>query len=196
MIILSVHFDDTDMKIVGEQHIHSHYDHFDALDFIRESKQQRFNGNTAKAKALGSNIVSAFSYKAAPEELYNMAKEMGIEIDAQILLQIKILSVFSAEYCLNNYLPSPMLSTVAIGELYDVLMEISADFYEELSRSTAFSLYYMCAKENDSCMRKVGEQFAMLCGKKDEENYIQFGINQHKLNTEVYKKAIQGFAFV
>ena len=196
MIILSVHFDDTDMKIVGEQHPHSHYDHFDALDFIRETKLQRFNGNTAKAKALGSNIVSAFSYKAAPEELYNMAKEMGIEIDADILLQIKILSVFSAEYCLNNYLPSPMLSTVAVGELYDVLMDISADFYEELSRSTAFSLYYMCVKENDSSMRKVGEQFAMLCGKKDEENYIQFGINQHKLNTEVYKKAIQGFAFV
>ena len=193
---MSVHFDDTDMKIVGEQHPLGHYDHFDALDFIRETKQQRFNGNTAKAKALGSNIVSAFSYKAAPEELYNMANEMGIEIDAQILLQIKILSVFSAEYCLNNFLPSPMLSTVAVGELYDVLMEISADFYEELSRSTAFSLYYMCVKDSNSCSRKVGEQFAMHCGKKGEENFIQFGTKQHELNTEVYKKAIQGFAFV
>lgn len=193
---MSVHFDDTDMKIVGEQHPVSHYDHFDALDFIKETKLQRFNGNTAKAKTLGANIVSAFSYKAAPEELYHIAEEMGVEIDSQILLQIKILSVFSAEYCLNTYLPSPMLSTVAVGELYDVLMEISPDFYEELSRSTAFSLYYMCVKENDPGMRKVGEQFAMLCGKKGEENYIQFGTKQHQFNTEVYKKAIQGFAFV
>ena len=193
---MSVHFDDTDMKIVGEQQLLNHYDHFDALDFIRETKLQRFNGNTAKAKALGSNMVSAFSYKAAPEELYNMAKEMGIEIDTQLLLQIKILSVFSAEYCLNNFLPSPMLSTVAVGELYDVLMEISPDFYEELSRSTAFSLYYMCVKESDSGARKVGEQFAMLCGKKGDESFIEFGTKQHELNTEVYRKAIQGFAFV
>ena len=183
------------MKIVGELMPRAHYDHFDALDFIRETKLQRFNGNTAKAKTLGANIVSAFSYKAAPEELYNMAEEMGVEIDSQILLQIKILSVFSAESCLNSFLPSPMLSTVAVQALYDVLMEISADFYEELSRSTAFSLYYMCVKENSSVTRKVGEQFAMLCGKKDEENYIQFGMKQHELNTEVYKKAIQGFAF-
>lgn len=195
MIILSVHFDDTDMKIVGELKPRMNYDHFDALDFIRETKLQRFNGNTAKAKTLGANIVSAFSYKAAPDELYNMANEMGIEIDAQLLLQIKILSVFSAEYCLNNYLPSPMLSTVAVQELYDVLMEISPDFYDELSRSTAFSLYYMCAKQNSACARKIGEQFAMLCGKSGEEKYIQFGIKQHTLNTEVYKKAIQGFAF-
>ena len=194
MIKLSEHFDDADMKIVGEQP-RVHYDHFDALDFIRETKLQRFNGNTAKAKTLGVNIVSAFSYKAAPDELYSMAKEMGIEIDAQILLQIKILSVFSAENCLNNYLPSPMLSTVAVSALYDVLMDISADFYEELSRSTAFSLYYMCVKENNSGARRVGEQFAMLCGKQGEENYIQFGMKQHELNTEVYKKAIQGFAF-
>ncbi len=194
--MLGVYFDDADMKIVGEQHPHGYYEQFDALEIIQETKLQRFNGNTAKAKTLGANIVSAFSYKAAPDELYNMAQDMGIEMDAQILLQIKILSVFSAEYCLNNYLPSPMLSTVAVGELYDVLMEISADFYEELSRSTAFSLYYMCVKENDSSMRKVGEQFAMLCGKKGEENYILFGTKQHELNTEVYKKAIQGFAFV
>ena len=192
---MSVHFDDADMKIVGELKPRMQYDHFDALDFIRETKLQRFNGNTAKAKTLGANIVSAFSYKAAPDELYNMAKEMGIEIDDQLLLQIKILSVFSAEYCLNNYLPSPMLSTVAVQELYDVLMEISADFYDELSRSTAFSLYYMCVKQNDSSARKVGEQFAMLCGKSGDENYIQFGTKQHELNTEVYKKAIQGFAF-
>ena len=195
MIKLSMHFDDTDMKIVGEQQPRVHYDHFNALDFIRETKLQRFNGNTAKAKTLGANIVSAFSYKAAPEELYNMAKEMGVEINDQILMQIKILSVFSAEYCLNNFLPSPMLSTVAVQELYDVLMEISADFYDELSRSTAFSLYYMCVKQNGAGARSIGEQFAMLCGKNGEENYIQFGIKQHELNTEVYKKAIQGFAF-
>ena len=39
----------------------------------------------------------------------------------------------------------------------DVLMEISPDFYDELSRSTAFSLYYMCAKQNDTCIKKIGD---------------------------------------
>ena len=193
---LSIHHDDADMKIVGEFSSHSHHDHFDALEFIEETKKQRFNGNTAKAKVLGSNIVSAFSYKAAPEELYALADELGIKLDEEILLQAKILSVFSAEYCLNNFLPSPMLSSVAVGELYDVLLVVSPEFYEELSSSMAFSFYYLCVRESDGAPNKVGEQFAMLCGKKDDGRYIEFGKRCHEINIEVYKKAIQGFAFV
>ena len=193
---MSIHHDDADMKIVGEYRSHNHYDHFDALEFIEETKKQRFNGNTAKAKVLGSNIVSAFSYKAAPEELYALADELGIMIDEETLLQIKILSVFSAEYCLNNFLPSPMLSSVAVGELYDVLMTVSPSFYEELSSSMAFSFYYLCVRESEGTPCKVGEQFAMLCGEKNDTRYVEFGKRCHELNVEVYKKAIQGFAFV
>ena len=129
--------DDSDVKIAG-RNFEKKDDSFDALSLIEETKRQRFNGNTAKAKVLGANIVSAFSYKAAPEELRLLAGEYAVEMTGEVLLQLKILSVFSAEYCLKNFLPSPMLSSVAIGELYDVLDRVSPEFYNELSNSTAF----------------------------------------------------------
>lgn len=193
---MAIFNEDSDMKIVGSSQLKKE-DAFDVIQLINETKNQRFNGNSAKAKALGANIVSAFSYKAAPEELQLMAERCGVEITADVLLQIKILSVFSAEFCLDNYLPSAMLSTVAVSELYDVLEEVSPDFYEELSKSTAFSFYYLCLKNNDDSVDvRIGEQFAAACGKKDDKAFSELGTQLHNINVKVYKKAIQCFAFV
>lgn len=190
------HNEDSDMKIVGNSQIVKE-DVFDVIQLIEETKNQRFNGNSAKAKTLGANIVSAFSYKAAPDELVQLATEHEISITDEVLLQMKILSVFSAEYCLDNFLPSPMLSTVAVGELYDVLQELSPEFYEELSKSTAFSFYYLCLKNcNADVDRLIGEQFACACGKKGDEAFCSLGTDLHNINVKVYKKAIQGFHFV
>ncbi len=193
---MSIFNEDSDMKIAGASQLKKE-DVFDVIQLINETKNQRFNGNSAKAKALGANIVSAFSYRAAPDELEQLASKLGIEITEDILLQIKILSVFSAEYCLDNFLPSAMLSTVAVSELYDVLEDVSPDFYEELSKSTAFSFYYLCLKDNDGKTDiRIGEQFAASCGNKDDAALAEFGTQLHNINVKVYKKAIQCFAFV
>ena len=193
---MNIHNEDSDMKIVGSSHF-TKEDGFDVIQFVEETKLHRFNGNSAKAKALGANIVSAFSYKAATEELTALAKDYGIDITDSVLLQIKILTVFSAEYCIDNFLPSAMLSTVAVGELYDVLEEVSPELYNELSRSAAFSFYYLCLKggedKEDEC---IGAQFAATCGKKDDAALAAFGAQLHRINVQVFRKAIQGFRFV
>ncbi len=189
-------FEDSDMKIVGVQKSGKE-DTFDVIHLVEETKQQRFNGNHAKAKMLGANIVSAFSYKSASDELSQLIKEHGVQLSDELLLQIKILTVFSAELCLDSYLPSPMLSTVAVGELYDVLEDISPELYEELSRSTAFSFYYLCLeKEGSSKDACIGEQFAAMCGKKGDSSYASLGAEIHNINVKVFKKAIQSFRFV
>lgn len=193
---MSILNEDSDMKIVGSSHF-TKEEGFDVIQFVEETKLHRFNGNSAKAKALGSNIVSAFSYKAATEDLTALANEYGVIITDSVLLQIKILTVFSAEYCIDNFLPSAMLSTVAVGELYDVLQEVSPELYDELSKSTAFSFYYLCLKAgNDSEDKCIGAQFAASCGKKDDASLAAFGAELHRINVQVFKKAIQGFRFV
>ncbi len=108
--------------------------------------------------------------------------------------QIKILSVFSAECCLNSYLPSPMLASVAVGEMYDVLKNVSPELYGELSHSASFSFYYMAMQ--DKVPEGIGRQFAALCSAPGNENLVLLGGELHKLNCEVYKKAIRGYAFV
>lgn len=187
--------EDSDMKIVGSPHF-TKEEGFDAVAFIEETKVQRFNGNSSKAKSLGSNIVSAFTYKTAPDDIVKTAAKYNITIDNDILLQIKILSVFTAEYCIDNYLPLPMLSSMAVCELYDVLENVAPDFYNELSNSAAFSFYYLCIKEDGDTAALVGKQFAMLCGKKNDKNYEALGTELHKKDIATYIKAIQAFSFV
>ena len=191
---MSFYEEDSDMKIVGASV--DRKEEIDTAGFLAELGREHFNGNYAKAKTLGANIVSAFSYRAAPEELTALLKESGVEPNETILLQTRILSVFSAEYCLNAFLPSPMLSGVAVGELYEVLMQVSPDFYETLSHSTAFSFYYLALQAKKDAPRRIGEQFAILCGNGADEALCALGERLHRMNTDVYKKAINSFAFV
>lgn len=186
--------DDSDMKIVGAPPKQG--DEINTSDFLAMLGQQHFNGNYAKARTLGANIVSAFSYRAPPEELMQFVREAGVRPEEPVLLQVKILSVFSAEFCLNKYLPSPLMSGVAVDEMYDVLQRILPEFYETLSHSTAFSFYYLAAKAESGVSRRIGEQFASLCGRGGDETVIALGESLHRMNVDAYKKAIRSFAFV
>ena len=192
---MSVNKEDSDIKIVDGQFGKSD-DFFDALEFIEETKKQRFNGNDARAKMLGANIVSSFSYTAAPDDLLALAADYEVEVTPEILCQIKILSVFAAEVCLNSLLPSAMLSGVAVNALYDVLDRVSPEFYSELYNSTAFSFYYMCLKADADVAGSIGRRFAMLCGDRDSRKLAFFGKKLYELNTQVYTKAITGVPFV
>lgn len=185
-------FDDSDMKIVGAPGRRA--DETDTAAFLAESGRQHFNGNFAKAKELGANIVSAFSYKAAPDELRDGIRACGVEPDETALTQAKYLSVFSAEYCLNHDLPSPLLTSVAVGEMYEVLARVSPELYEALSHSAAFSFYYMSL--NSGAPDGIGAQFAELCGRPRDPRYVALGERLHRANCAAYKKAIRSYVFV
>ena len=187
-------YDDSDMKIVGAPQKSA--DDVDFQGFLAESSRQHFNGNIAKAKTLGANIVSSFSYRAAPAELVDFVMENGVTPTEDVLLQARFLSVFSAEISLERYLPSPLLAEIAKSAMYDVLMQFSPDFYNSLARSGAFSFYYMHAGKGDVSDKEVGRQFAMLCGRGDDPACASLGEKLHRMNTSVYRKAIQGFVFV
>ena len=93
-------FDDSDMKIVGAPQKKA--DDVDFQGFLAESSRQHFNGNIAKAKTLGANIVSSFSYSAAPVELVELIRQSGVEPTDEVLRQARFLSVFSAEISLEG----------------------------------------------------------------------------------------------
>lgn len=187
-------FDDSDIKIAGGEKPHDN-DDIDTMAFIEEAKRQHFNGNTAKAKTLGRDIVSAFSYKCAPEELLALVREHGVTPDEKTMFQVKILSVFSAEYSLEHFLPSRHLSAVAVDEMYDVMRENDPDFFDALARSSAFSFYYLCTGERDSVADAVAREFASLCGKKNDGALVSLGKTLFEMNVGVFKRAVGGFVF-
>ena len=185
--------DDSDMKIVDVSG--NVKEAFDTLEFLEQSRTHRFNGNMSRARNLGSNIVSAFSYKAAPEEQELYAQQLGITLDSDSVLQIKLLSVFTAEYCLETYLPAA-LSATAITAMYDVLEDVSPDLYKAISASLAFSYYYLCVRAGGDIAGKIGNRFATLCGHSGEDAFVKLGSGLFEINTGVYRKAIDGYAFV
>ena len=188
-------FDDSDVKIVDRTGRSARTEDIDTMAFIEETRLQRFNGNTAKAKLLGRGIVSAFSYKSAPEELFTALSRHGIEPTEKIMLQIKFLSVFSAEYSLEHFLPSQHLSAVAVDEMYDVMRENEPAFFDDLARSSAFSFYYLCARDSSDLASAVAAQFAKLCGHADDERFVSLGRELFEVNVNVFCRAVGGFVF-
>lgn len=186
-------YDDSDMKIAdAPDHC---ADTFDTLSFLEESRRHHFNGNIQKARQLGSIIVSAFSYKAAPDEQVQLAEECGVELDDACVLQMKQLTVFAAEYSIETFIPAS-LSSVAISSMYDVLEEVSPELYKALSDSMAFSYYHLCLNEGGLLSESIGNRFAMLCGKKGNAAVALLGRQLFEINTKVFCNAIQKYAFI
>lgn len=189
-------FNDSDIKIangITEKHVD---EEIDAIAVIEEAKRQHFNGNSAKAKQIGRNIVSAFSYKCAPEELLSLFKKYGIAPTDRIMMQAKILSVFAAEYSLEHFMPSQYLSVMAVDAMYDIMRETESKFFDELVRSSAFSFYYLCEEENGDISVNVGRQFAFLCGDRDSDTLSELGKELFDINSFIFKRAVNSYVFV
>ena len=169
----------------------------DIAAFIEETKHQIFNGNIAKAKNLGSSIVSSFSYKDAPDYILSRAAEAGFAVTADILLQIKILSVFCAEYAMNKFLRSSTLAAVAVSEFYSVLEGMYPDLYAGLSKTSFFAFYhYYSTRREEGFAQKIGEQFAAACCAAGNERISDFGEWLFEYNTELYKTAFIAYGFI
>lgn len=48
------------------------------------------------------------------------------------MYQIKVLLVFTAEYCINHYLPATLLSNTAVNSLYDTVIKKLRHFMTDL----------------------------------------------------------------
>ncbi len=165
--------------------------------FIEETRHQIFNGNISKAKELGSAIVSSFSYRDAPEYIISKARESGFFVTDDILLQIKILSVFCAEYSINRFLHSPTLTGAAVSEFYAVLEDMHPELYAELSKTSFFAFYhYYSTKQEADFAEKIGGQFAAACGYGGNGILTAFGAWLFGYNIELYKSAFISYGFI
>jgi len=161
-----------------------------------EMKRQVISGNMQKAKMLGKLIADSFHEAAEKEELWNMAHDCNItDLDRRIKDQAIILSVFTAEYVFNHYMPDPLLSTTAISTLYDTLTEDSPELYSNLLASTAFSFYYMNLDGKETAPEVIGKTFAVLCDDDDNEDLLCYGKTVFVTSLENYKKAVDSVDF-
>lgn len=138
-------FDDSDMKIVGEQPVI-------AADVAEdELKTHQENGNLQKAKALGA--VLADKVLSAPESA------------EPFLTQGRILRSFAVLVGLESYLPVGLPAQTARSAFYESLRQQGV--YDAICDDGAFSFYYLCLNEGAAITQKIGETYARLCGSED-----------------------------
>lgn len=161
-----------------------------------EMKRQVISGNMQKARMLGKLIADSFHEAAEKEELWNMAHDCNVsDLDRRIKDQAIILSVFTAEFAFNHYMPDPLLSTTAITTLYDTLTEDSPELYNNLLASTAFSFYYMNLDGKETAPEVIGKTFAILCDDDDNPDLLCYGKTVFVTSLESYKKAVESVDF-
>lgn len=168
-------YDDSDMKIFGEQSAEEAASAAEIQQLMQEMKRQRLNGNSDKAKKIGARIASLVPGSDNDDivELNNVLKDLLTA--PYVMYQIRVLIIFTAESNLHRLLPTSFLATTAINALYDTLIEAEPRFYDNISDGTAFTFYYLRLRSGGDIGRGIGEAFAMLCDRENDEKAIALG---------------------
>lgn len=168
-------YDDSDMKIFGEQPTEDAAGAAEVQQLMQEMKRQRLNGNSDKAKKIGVRIASLKPNGENEDSIQLAAALNGSLIAPYVMYQVRVLIIFTAESNLHRLLPSSFLATTAINALYDTLIETEPRFYDNISDGTAFTFYYLRLRSGGDIGRGIGEAFAMLCDRENDEKMISLG---------------------
>ena len=185
-------FDDSDVKIFNDK---SKNDEFDEVSIIAEMTRHRSNGNIEKAKRLGKHLAEIFVDE--PHLLADLESEVGkIKHDDFLMYQMKVLLVFTAEYCINHSLPASSLSNTAVNSMFDTIKKKAFEFYDRLDDAAEYSFYYLAVRKGVDISKNIGVSFAMLCGKENDEYYTNLGTGIFEVARHEIESIIDVYEFI
>ncbi len=185
-------FDDSDIKIFNDGGANEEAPH--EVNIIAEMTKHRSNGNILKAKQLGRHLAEIFVDE--PSLLSQLEGEVGkIQCDDDDMYQIKVLLVFTAEYCINRFLPATLLSNTAVNALYDTVIKKAAEFYDRLDDAAEYSFYYLAVRKAVNISKNIGISFAMLCGEDKNEYYTNLGQRLFEVAEHEIEKIVESYSF-
>lgn len=188
-------FDDSDMKIFGVKEEAPPADGADVQALADEMKRQRLNGNSERAKRLGIRLA-ALAPDSTEEDSLDLTRLLGDPVpSAEIMCQLRVLLIFTAESCLHLYTPTPLLATTAVNALYDRLIEDAPDFYDAISNGAAFSFYYLALRHSGKTDENIGIAFAMLCGAEDDASLAGLGERVYQYVNRKVREIISNMQF-
>ena len=187
--------DDSDMKIFGKTQVD---DKNEAANLLEQVNRQRANGNTAKARKLGTYLADIFLND--DEINKHIASAVGrVPGTKEAMDQIRILIVFSAQWCLSHRLPAALLSNTAVNAFYDKISEDTSELYDDLSSGPEFSFYSLAVRSGETSADAVGTTFKQLCDFDDDESndedYIELGKRIYNKTVEEINIIIEKFNF-
>lgn len=185
-------FDDSDIKIFKEETV---TESFDEISAIAEMTRNRNNGNSEKAKELGTELAEMFVDE--PKLLHDLEGEVGaLDFDGDIMYQIKVLLVFTAEYCVNLKLSSPLLSNTAVNAMHETVSEKAFEFYDRLDDAAEYSFYYLAVRNGGNIAENIGAFFSMLCGREKDAGFAVLGKKLFETAKHEVEKTIEKYKFI
>ena len=116
---------------------------------------------------MGKDLASISPESLCPEQTSGLPNN--------VLFQLRVLMIFSAQLALHKYMPHPVLATQATNALYAELEQNAEGLFANIYEGSSFSFYYLPVRKNKDVEREIGRNFAMLCDKDDYEPYIALG---------------------
>lgn len=186
-----MNFDDSDIKIFNDSNKNS--DSIDEVSIIAEMTKLRSNGNIDRAKKLGKHLANIFVDE--PQLLHMLEGEVGqLNFDGDTMYQIKVLLVFTAEYCINHSLHA-LLANTAVNAMYETVSSKAFEFYDRLDDAAEYSFYYLAVRKGVDIPANIGISFAMLCGKEKDGYFTELGTKLFEVTKNEIENIIDLYEF-
>jgi hypothetical protein len=152
--------DDSDMKIFNPGTDCPEEDANDLGNLAALLECHRQNGNTEKAKSLGERLAVLTPDTSSGIDLYDLLE--GADLPDEVMNQVRILLVFTAQNTLHEQLCPPLLSSCAVNAMYDKLVETEPAFYDGISDG-ALSLFTRLVSARARMLTKTSAKTLRCC---------------------------------
>ena len=184
-------FEDNDIKIFSGSKIENEADVL--IRIVEIMKKQRANGNMERAKDLGVTIARQIY---SPENISPSVAEAiePFKSNEEFYEQIKMLVTFAAEAQIHLTLDKYSVSTMAVNSLYDELIKLDNDLYDNITN--AFTFYYLELRKGGDVSLLLGKRFAKLCGDGENESLVNLGAEIFSSISSIIKEEIEAIDFI
>ncbi|MBE6907093.1 MAG: hypothetical protein E7476_12565 [Ruminococcaceae bacterium] len=161
-------FDDSDMKIAPER-ISEVFDTSEgaANAFVREKS----NGNMDKARKLGQQFAAELTVPSKGATLFGV----GVFDNDNTMAQRKVLFAYVVNRVVEDMAPNSIVAQSVLSSFYESVRQQSAELYDLINDSAAFSLYMLARRSAPEKSEAVGRVFAQLCDKEGNPVFIRYG---------------------
>ncbi len=88
-----------------------------------------------------------------------------LDIDDDLLHPRRLLLCFAISSGLEDNAKTMQIARTALNSFYDTLKRTDPEFYDDICSNGSLSFYYLAKRQSGDPVRRIGQTFAMMCGK-------------------------------
>lgn len=164
----------------------------DCDNVLQALRTQKENGNIEKAYQLGA-ILAAEVENNDGEFIFGL--DANDESSYNIILQRRLLLAFTVDFGISLYCENFFVAKTTSTCFFNTIKENSPHIYDVIRENGAFSYYYLCLRDSENVEKSIGQQFAKLINKKDDQVYEKLGMALYFYFLDFIKEKVKSLDF-